>query len=171
MAIRRILAIDGGVALGIFPAAFLAKALREQTQHPIADDFDLIAGCSTGGILALGLNLQSEELVQFYKISVPKIFGKKKNFLQFLTSSPIYKTKKLQQELEAVMGTKLLGNTNKRLVIPAWNCLTRKPKIYKQHITKNTTSITKHPPSKSHSLPPPLRTTSENTPTPQANNS
>ena len=132
MPIRRILAIDGGGALGIFPAALLAS-LREQTQHPIASYFDLIAGCSTGGILALGLglNLQSEDLVQFYKISVPKIFGKKKNFLRFLTSKPIYKIKKLQQELESVFGKKLLGNSNKRLVIPAWNCLTRKPTIYK----------------------------------------
>ena len=131
MTIRRILAIDGGGALGIFPAAFLAT-IREQTKYPIANYFDLIAGCSTGGILALalGLNIPTPQLVDFYKNSAPKIFGKK-NFLRFLTSKPIYNTKKLQQELESAVGTKLLGSSEKRLIIPAWNALTRKPKIYK----------------------------------------
>ena len=132
MTIRRILAIDGGGALGIFPAAFLAT-IRQQTQYPIASYFDLIAGCSTGGVLALGLglNLPTEELVNFYKISAPKVFGKKKNFLQFLTSKPIYPIDQLTFELQSAVGDKLLGNSTKRLVIPAWNCLTRKPTIYK----------------------------------------
>jgi len=54
----RILSIDGGGIRGIVPAAILIaveKRIQEETGNPnarIADYFDLIAGTSTGGILA-----------------------------------------------------------------------------------------------------------------------
>src|SRR5580692_9722664 len=52
----RILAIDGGGIRGIFPAAVLAGLEdRYLGGQPIAGYFDLIAGTSTGGIIALGL--------------------------------------------------------------------------------------------------------------------
>ena len=52
----RILSIDGGGIRGIFPAAFLAGLERRYTGgRSIASCFDLVAGTSTGGILALGL--------------------------------------------------------------------------------------------------------------------
>jgi predicted acylesterase/phospholipase RssA len=48
--------LDGGGIRGAFPAAFLAR-LQEHLKHPIASYFDLIAGTSTGGIIAIGLGL------------------------------------------------------------------------------------------------------------------
>ena len=54
--IRRILSIDGGGIKGTMPAAFLA-GLEEDLGQPIGCYFDLIAGTSTGGIIALGLGL------------------------------------------------------------------------------------------------------------------
>lgn len=50
----RILSIDGGGIRGIIPAMILA-ALEQRTGRPICELFDLIAGTSTGGILALAL--------------------------------------------------------------------------------------------------------------------
>src|ERR1700733_8356620 len=51
----RILSIDGGGIRGIFPAAVLAELERRFTGgRSIASCFDLVAGTSTGGILALG---------------------------------------------------------------------------------------------------------------------
>jgi patatin-like phospholipase/acyl hydrolase len=50
----RILSIDGGGIRGLIPALVLAE-LEHQTGRAVADCFDLIAGTSTGGILALGL--------------------------------------------------------------------------------------------------------------------
>lgn len=50
----RILSIDGGGIRGLIPALVLAE-LERQTGRAVADCFDLIAGTSTGGILALGL--------------------------------------------------------------------------------------------------------------------
>src|SRR5215470_12247826 len=52
----RILSIDGGGIRGVFPAAVLAGLERNHTGgSSIASYFDLVAGTSTGGILALGL--------------------------------------------------------------------------------------------------------------------
>lgn len=51
---RTILSIDGGGIRGIIPALLLAK-LEARLGRPTAELFDLIAGTSTGGILALGL--------------------------------------------------------------------------------------------------------------------
>ncbi|HJW73085.1 MAG TPA: patatin-like phospholipase family protein [Geothrix sp.] len=55
----RILSIDGGGIRGLIPALVLAE-LERQTGRPIAECFDLIAGTSTGGILALGLAAPGE---------------------------------------------------------------------------------------------------------------
>lgn len=50
----RVLSIDGGGIRGIIPALVLGD-LERRTGRPVADLFDLIAGTSTGGILALAL--------------------------------------------------------------------------------------------------------------------
>jgi predicted acylesterase/phospholipase RssA len=54
-----ILAIDGGGIRGVIPARVLQE-LEEEVGRPIAELFDLIAGTSTGGIIALGLTIPSE---------------------------------------------------------------------------------------------------------------
>ena len=65
---RRILTIDGGGIKGTFPAAFLAR-LEEELGSPITDYFDLIAGTSTGGILAIGLGMgmSARHLLRFFE--------------------------------------------------------------------------------------------------------
>lgn len=50
----KILSIDGGGIRGIIPAIILAE-IEKRTKKPICELFDLVAGTSTGGILALGL--------------------------------------------------------------------------------------------------------------------
>jgi uncharacterized protein len=52
----KILSIDGGGIRGIVPAIMLAE-IERRTEKPIADLFDLVAGSSTGGIIALGLTI------------------------------------------------------------------------------------------------------------------
>lgn len=52
----KILALDRGGIKGIFPAIILTWREKHcQDNPPIGDYFDLIAGPSTGGIIALGL--------------------------------------------------------------------------------------------------------------------
>src|SRR3954471_11858373 len=52
----RILSIDGGGICGILPAAVLAELERRFLDgRSVAAHFDMVAGTSTGGIIALGL--------------------------------------------------------------------------------------------------------------------
>src|SRR5215471_12717776 len=71
----RILSLDGGGIRGVFPAAFLAR-LEEHLEHPIGSYFDLIAGTSTGGIIAIGLGLgmSAAEILRLYEEQGPAIF-------------------------------------------------------------------------------------------------
>ena len=71
----RILSLDGGGIKGTFTAAVLA-AWEAQTNLRVVDHFDLIAGTSTGGILAigLGLGLSAKQMLNFYVKRGPIIF-------------------------------------------------------------------------------------------------
>lgn len=55
----RVLALDGGGIRGLIAAEVL-KEIEAQMRRPIAELFDLLAGTSTGGILALGLTKPDE---------------------------------------------------------------------------------------------------------------
>src|SRR5512147_998614 len=71
----RILSLDGGGVRGAYTAAVLAE-IEEGSGKRVADHFDLIAGTSTGGIIALGLGLgmSAKEISQFYVNDGPRIF-------------------------------------------------------------------------------------------------
>jgi patatin-like phospholipase/acyl hydrolase len=78
----KVLSIDGGGIRGLIPALVLAEVER-RTGRRIAEMFDLIAGTSTGAILACGLACRgpdgapahtAEELAELYVTEGPKIF-------------------------------------------------------------------------------------------------
>jgi uncharacterized protein len=78
----RILSIDGGGIRGIIPATVLAE-MEKRTGKPISKLFHLIAGTSTGGILALGMTMpgadgnphfSAEDGVRLYENEGPRIF-------------------------------------------------------------------------------------------------
>ena len=84
MSTFRILCIDGGGIRGIIPAMVLAE-IERRTGRRISQLFDLIAGTSTGGILALGLvkpgkrgrpDYTAEDLVQLYEKQGRRIFSR-----------------------------------------------------------------------------------------------
>ena len=73
----RVLSIDGGGIRGVFPATFLAELEKRHTNgRPIGEYFDLVAGTSTGGILALGLaaGLSAGDLQDLYVRRGAEIF-------------------------------------------------------------------------------------------------
>src|SRR5918997_3167764 len=76
------LAIDGGGIRGLIPALVLAE-IERRTGRPMADMVDLVAGTSTGGVLACGLTrpgddgrprFSAEELAGIYVEEGPRIF-------------------------------------------------------------------------------------------------
>ena len=130
---RKILSIDGGGIKGVFPAAFLAT-IEERTERPIAGYFDLIAGTSTGGIIALGLGLgfSAAEVLAFYEALGPEVFRGSRllRFVRWLTSG-IYDSGPLRAALEGQFGERRLGESKTRLVIPSLNLLTGEVHIWK----------------------------------------
>lgn len=72
----RILSLDGGGIRGAFAAAFLAE-LERRLGAPIGEHFDLVAGTSTGGIIATALALgePATRVEQFYLERGPEIFA------------------------------------------------------------------------------------------------
>ena len=80
----KVLCIDGGGIRGLIPALVLA-AIEKRTGKKSAELFDMIAGTSTGGILALGLTrpgpggqpqYKAEDLAEIYENDGPKIFSR-----------------------------------------------------------------------------------------------
>jgi predicted acylesterase/phospholipase RssA len=80
----RILSIDGGGIRGILPAMLLAE-IERRTGEPVARLFDLVAGTSTGGIIALGLTIPkspggplygAQHFVELYENQGSRIFSR-----------------------------------------------------------------------------------------------
>ncbi len=78
------LSLDGGGIRGIIPAMVLAE-IEKRTRKPVSELFDLIAGTSTGGLLALGLTkpgpgggpeFTAKDMVRLYEHSGPEIFSR-----------------------------------------------------------------------------------------------
>ena len=120
----QILALDGGGAKALFTAHVLAR-LEQDLDVRLIDSFDLIAGTSAGGIiaLALGAGLAPSEIVGYYEELVKAVFPAARRRLwrrprQLL--APIYDGDALRTALTKVLGERLLGDSAKRLVIPAW---------------------------------------------------
>lgn len=75
MARFQILSLIGGGIRGAFITSFL-KSLEDKLGRRISESFDLIAGTSTGGIVAAGLaaGMTADDLQDFYVRYGEKIF-------------------------------------------------------------------------------------------------
>lgn len=134
---KRILSIDGGGILGTAPAAFLAN-LEDQIGEPLWKYFDLIAGTSTGGIIAiaLGLGIPANDVLRFYRDYGPSIFpykGKVGSLLlkakQLFASK--YDVTPLNNALYEVLGDSKIGDSKTRLLIPSTSQLSGEPYVIK----------------------------------------
>lgn len=119
----QILSLDGGGLRGIFAAAVLA-GLEEDLGIRIIDHFDLIAGTSTGGIvaLALGLGLTPRQIVEFYTQLGPQVF-RDRTRLRAVRHwfRAKYDANPLHAALADVFGEHNFGESTKRLVITSYN--------------------------------------------------
>lgn len=129
----RILALDGGGIKGAFTASVLAT-FEKLLGLPIIDQFDMIAGTSTGGILAIGLGmgLDCQALLQFYRARGPIIFPVTRLHQGFSRQirhafQPKFSQNVLLKELKKAYfpdgQTRCLGESKCRLVIPAYDAV------------------------------------------------
>ncbi len=128
----RILCLDGGGIRGAFTAAVL-KYWEQATGRKVVDHFDLIAGTSTGGILAIGLGLgmPASEMLDFYVKEGGTIFPIEQE-IQCLRHSfrhwfgAKFDQSVLRKKIDAAyktapVKTSVLDDALTRLVIPAYN--------------------------------------------------
>jgi patatin-like phospholipase/acyl hydrolase len=118
-----ILSLDGGGLRGIFSAALLA-ALEEDLKINIVDHFDMIAGTSTGGIIAmgLGLGLKPQEILNFYIENASVIFPKWRRLLPIgLLVVPKYQNTGLINCAKKIFEDKKVGDSKTRLVITSYS--------------------------------------------------
>ena len=130
----RILSIDGGGIRGIFPAAILAGLeQRHLGGQSVAEYFDLIAGTSTGGIIAIGLaaGLTGAELSDLYIRRGCEIFPPAGNGLLGRAGRRLadfrqlfqyrYDREALMAMLANILGDQKFGQARSRLCIPSFD--------------------------------------------------
>ncbi|HXB23524.1 MAG TPA: CBASS cGAMP-activated phospholipase [Gemmatimonadaceae bacterium] len=133
----RILSLDGGGIRGAFTASALAT-LEKRTGRRVIDHFDLIAGTSTGGILAIGLALgrSAEEIRDFYVEYGNTIFPSTGVIHRLgLTLQQLVFPKRSRARLEdalgSVFGDRKFGEARCRLVIPTYDAVSGRIYILK----------------------------------------
>ncbi len=120
----KILSIDGGGIRGIFPAHIL-QCVQERLGIDVFDYFDMIAGTSTGSIIAAGIacRKQPSEVVSLYRKHGAEIFGQKiKSWWPSRVKQGVhskYENKNLKIVLHNEFGDTKLGDIEKPLLIPA----------------------------------------------------
>jgi uncharacterized protein len=137
---KAILSIDGGGIRGIIPALVLAH-IEERTGAAIAELFDVIAGTSTGGILALGLacpagdgrpRYAARELAEVYEREGPRIFPHE--FLGVVRQlfSPRYPSRGRRAVLESRFGDARLKDALAEVIITGYDIQERRPVFFRK---------------------------------------
>uniref|UniRef100_A0ACD5TL71 Uncharacterized protein n=1 Tax=Avena sativa TaxID=4498 RepID=A0ACD5TL71_AVESA len=168
------LCIDGGGIRGLIPSVILAdleKKLQVEDDNEdarIADYFDLIAGTSTGALIAAmlvtinpdtGLAFSAEEIKKFYLDSGPKIFfpPKMPAVHQFLDKIPLigamskgpkYDGTSLRQELHQRLKEKPIEETLTNILALAFDVRRQDPIIFSSYKIVSTEGMTLPPDSK-----------------------
>lgn len=138
----RILSIDGGGIKGILPATILSNLESNLPgNHGLARHFDMIAGTSTGGIIAIGISLgiPAKDILDLYLTKGDRIFPSAPWVLRKLgrhlgAAKQVfhrrYDPTVLDHELARIVGGRSFGDAKCRLVIPAFDQNTE-PCIFK----------------------------------------
>jgi uncharacterized protein len=125
----KILCIDGGGIRGVFPIAIL-KAIEEAYQRPVGELFDVIAGTSTGSIIAASAALHTpmNKVLESYLAYGEKIFVKKARVGLFKS---VYSDRYLRRLLKRAFNDISLGDIQKPLLIPAVDITHGKPYVHR----------------------------------------
>jgi patatin-like phospholipase/acyl hydrolase len=147
----RVLSIDGGGIRGLVTTIVLQRLLEKPGLDNILDLIDLVAGTSTGGLLALGIadQLDIAEIRDIYVNKGPEIFDD--FWLDDLVHlgkllGADYSIKPLGRALQDLLGDTTLGQLKKRVLITAFDLdnedpdpakRTWKPKLFHNFPGKN----------------------------------
>jgi patatin-like phospholipase/acyl hydrolase len=134
----KILAIDGGGIRGLIPALVLAE-IEERTGRPISSLFDLVAGTSTGAIIACGLTrphpMPADRLAALYEQDGPKIFDA--SLLKRVTSlggviDERYDDRELVSALRRHLGDSRLGEAITGILVTVYDLEARRALVLRR---------------------------------------
>ncbi|PAE44201.1 CBASS cGAMP-activated phospholipase [Bacillus sp. 7884-1] len=127
----KLLCIDGGGIRGIFAIAILQE-LEEEVGHPVGELFDVVAGTSTGAIIAasVSLNKNMKEVYESYKYYGEKIFTRQAKVGLFKS---VYSDRSLRHLLKKAFGEVEMEDIPKPLLIPAVDITHGKPFIHRSN--------------------------------------
>ncbi len=139
-----ILALDGGGVRGLVTAIILEsleKKLQKYNPHkPLIDYFDIIAGTSTGSLIACALSkgLSASEVKDFYIHNSQIIFPPSKilihsilNWIRLGSSHPIYSDEGLRMVLKFIFGNLKFGELKKPTIVTSYDTYNRQAVVFK----------------------------------------
>ncbi len=136
----RVLSLDGGGIRGLMTAIWL-RELRNRLGSPLRDHFHLIAGTSTGSILAclVASGREPDEIIALYRDKGESIFpglgGRLwSRFTRLLSdglSAPRYDAQGLYEALRATFGTQLFGDLPSNTMVLAYDTEERATRVFK----------------------------------------
>ncbi len=145
---KKILSIDGGGIRGVIPAKILCR-IEELTGKPISTMFDLIAGTSTGGLIALALSMPSsdktaakysaEDVLKLYIERGKEIFARDK-IQRFINPYGIFEELYDKQGIEKVLDDYFfnanLGDSVTNTMVTSYDIHSRMPVIFKSWLAE-----------------------------------
>jgi len=146
----RILSIDGGGLRGIVPATILQK-IEDITGKKIYEMFDLIAGSSTGGLIACALTVSDNGLTPKFQVSdIAKMYTDKGPviFPQLTAAErllrdieelfhPMFRPEGLDSVIKEYMGDKTMKDCLRPLFITSYDIKGNEAVIFKSRNTED----------------------------------
>lgn len=132
----RILSLDGGGIRGVLEARFLAR-LERDIEGTIFDKFDLIAGTSTGGLLALLIaanRASGADCLELYSPQNAQTIMDKSFYDRLLPaqSSPKYDGKGKRKILKQIFNKRRIHDiTDKKVLLTAYDIINRRGVVFK----------------------------------------
>lgn len=136
-----VLALDGGGTRGIYAAQILAN-IEQNFQVSIKDCFDLIAGTSTGSIIAgaIATDIRMQKIVQIFECKASQIF-RKKHYLSPLFISSRYSKKPLEKVLDTDLPSITLGEIVTPLMIMGSDISTGGVYVFKSKYPEESNAV------------------------------
>ena len=137
----RILSLDGGGIRGLMTAIWL-KRLQDRLNKPLWQCFDLIAGTSTGAILACGISkgIEIDRVIDLYvkrgrevfPATASRLWSRATRLFSEGVSAPKYDGDGLNKALKDIFHTSLFGNLKiKPTLVTTYDVFAREPIVFK----------------------------------------
>ncbi|MEA5594147.1 patatin-like phospholipase family protein [Rivularia sp. UHCC 0363] len=140
----RILSLDGGGVRGLVTAIILEglekKLQKHEPRKPLLDYFDVIAGTSTGSLIACALakGLNASEIKNFYIHNSQNIFPPSRilvhsilNLIRLGSSQPIYSDDGLRMVLKHIFEDLKFGELIKPTIVTSYDTYNRQAVVFK----------------------------------------